>query len=383
MNTQADGHSDPVPHGAGARVARGGPRRGVRRGARPARPATLVLEEPPHALGDRAARGVAVASRVPGAARPRSRSREASTCTAGILRLAEHRDGQPLQPSAHAQLVLELLEDQLGEMPPGGRVRRLRPEVRARRAARSRRAPSSRCSDTHTAASSVLAIDARDDGLGATAPSRRTSGVGTEPRELRGERRARARGMRRGRRSRPAPGRGRSRSPVRRAGHGSSGAPPFRARPLDRERRPAAACARGWRSCADRPRRRRSSPTLRWNSRSAASVAGPYTPSCLPGSKPSASSLRCKRAHVVPAEERRVQVQRAVTEAEPGFDELPPGVGADDPVGSQAALRLERANGLARLPRRTLRDRRSGRTKPSSVSRCRMSRISGPSSPRR
>ena len=64
-------------------------------------------------------------------------------------------------------------------------------------------------------------------------------------------------------------------------------------------------------------------------------------PVLLAGVEPERVQHPLERTHVVPAERRRTEVERPVAEPVTGLDELPPRVGAHDPVRRQPARTLE------------------------------------------
>ena len=88
-----------------------------------------------------------------------------------------------------------------------------------------------------------------------------------------------------------------------------------------------------------------SSPTLRWNSRKARSVATPNRLSSLPASNPQGVELALEGSNVVTTEVGRVEVQGAIAEPIARLDELPPRVGPDEPVLAQAPAGLEGPHG--------------------------------------
>ena len=279
--------------------------------------------------------------RVPAGPRPppRSAASSASTCTAGILVSRSMRHGQTAasRPRSCSSL-LELVQDQLREMAPGGGMRRLRAEVGAGRPARFRHALVEVQRHAGRGVRCSLAIAARADGLGFSVPSRRISGFGTEPRRARAaSARARVRCTSGVSRSVGADtGIDRDHVPVetatdrakllRFANHASTGHVVQGPHPLERRDRVQ----------PDHAVHVLADVALELAQRGVG--RGAVHAVLLAGVEPERVELALQGAHVVSAQERRVDVQGAVSEPEARFDELAPGVGSHDPVDPEASL---------------------------------------------
>src|SRR5439155_2586322 len=73
-------------------------------------------------------------------------------------------------------------------------------------------------------------------------------------------------------------------------------------------------------------------------------ATGPEDPVLPSGVEPERVQSPLQRADVVPAKERLAEVQRAISRAEPGLDQLRPGLGPDAAIPAESSLLLEAAD---------------------------------------
>ncbi len=283
-----------------------------------------------------------------------------------------------MQPAAASELRFELLQDQLRQQHPGRRVGRRAPEVRTGRADRLGQPRSQAKRHAHDAPSS-FAVRARSDAVGSS--PRASISAGFAPSATSSSCRAMAivswcrppRRLRPGSIATTLPS-----IDARACRSSSSSRTSARLGPVSWGRmRSSVAIACGPAIPST------SSPTFRWNSRSGAVGVGSEQSVLAPRVEPERVQLALERPHVVAAEVRGVQVQGPVAQPVAGLDQLSPGVGPDRPVDAEVPRSWNARTAASVDAPNVPSSSASSTIAPSSLSRCWMSRTSGPSSPRR